>query len=193
MNKKLQAKDLINVGIFTAIYAVISMAVAMIGYIPIFIPLITVLVPFIGGIPFMLFLTRVKKFGMILIMSVIIGVLMALTGMGFWAIPTSIISGVLAELVYKAGDYRSARQAILCYGIFSLWLIGNFIPMVITRSSYFAGIESGFGEEYAATLSSYIPDWSLLPLLAACFVFGLLGGLLGRAVMKKHFIRAGIA
>ena len=38
-SNKLQAKDLINVGIFTAIYFVIFFAGMMLGYIPIFIPL----------------------------------------------------------------------------------------------------------------------------------------------------------
>lgn len=33
---KLQGKDLINIGIFTAIYLVIIVAVAMLGFIPIF-------------------------------------------------------------------------------------------------------------------------------------------------------------
>ncbi len=39
-SKRLQAKDLINVGIFTAIYFVIFFAGIMLGYIPIFIPLL---------------------------------------------------------------------------------------------------------------------------------------------------------
>ena len=32
---KLQGKDLINVGIFTAIYFVVMMAIAMLGFIPV--------------------------------------------------------------------------------------------------------------------------------------------------------------
>ena len=40
---KLQGKDLINVGIFTAIYFVVMMAIAMLGFIPIFLPLLIVL------------------------------------------------------------------------------------------------------------------------------------------------------
>ncbi|MDR2078117.1 MAG: MptD family putative ECF transporter S component, partial [Treponema sp.] len=40
---KLQPKDLINVGIFTAIYIVVMFAVATLGYIPVFIPLLSVL------------------------------------------------------------------------------------------------------------------------------------------------------
>lgn len=44
-NNKLQAKDLINVGIFTAIYFVIFFAGMMLGYIPIFIPLLGLVCP----------------------------------------------------------------------------------------------------------------------------------------------------
>lgn len=71
----LKGKDLMNIGIYSAIYFVIVFACAMLGYIPIFMPLLTVIVPILGGIPFMLFLTKVKKFGMILIMSIIMGIL----------------------------------------------------------------------------------------------------------------------
>ena len=49
-SKKLQAKDLINVGIFTAIYFVIFFAGMMLGYIPIFIPLLGLVCPILCGI-----------------------------------------------------------------------------------------------------------------------------------------------
>lgn len=62
---KLQGKDLINVGIFTAIYFVVMMAIAMLGFIPIFLPLLIVLVPLIGGIVMMLYYSKVQKFGMV--------------------------------------------------------------------------------------------------------------------------------
>ena len=61
----MKGKDLINIGIFSAIYFAILFIIAMLGMIPIFLPLLSVLVPIIGGIPFMLFLTKVRKFGMI--------------------------------------------------------------------------------------------------------------------------------
>ena len=61
-SNKLQAKDLINVGVFTAIYFVIFFAGMMLGYIPIFIPLLGLVCPILCGIPFMLYLTKVKKF-----------------------------------------------------------------------------------------------------------------------------------
>ena len=60
---RLQGKDLINIGIFTAIYFIVIFAAASIGFIPIFIPLISVIVPLVGGIPMMLFFSKIKKFG----------------------------------------------------------------------------------------------------------------------------------
>ena len=79
-DNKLKGRDLINVGIYGAIYFVILFAVAMLGMNPIFLPLLSVLVPILGGIPFMLFLTKVKKPGMIFIFATIMGILMLLTG-----------------------------------------------------------------------------------------------------------------
>ena len=70
--KKLKGKDLINIGIYAAIYCVIMTAVAMLGFIPIMMPLLCVIVPIFGGIPYMLFLTKVDKFGMITIYAMIV-------------------------------------------------------------------------------------------------------------------------
>ena len=80
MKKGLSAKDLINVGIYTAIYLVIFFVVGMMNAIPILYPAIYLLIPIITGIPFMLFLTKIEKFGMITIMSIIIGVFWYLMG-----------------------------------------------------------------------------------------------------------------
>ena len=72
---KLNGRDFINIGIYTAIYFVLVMVLAMTGLIPIFLVLLSSMIGIIGGIPFMLFLTKVKKPGMILIMSTIMSIL----------------------------------------------------------------------------------------------------------------------
>ena len=113
MNNKLQTKDLINLGLFTVLYFVIGCCVAIpIGFVPIFLPVLGSLWSLITGIPFMLFLTRVKKFGMVTIMGVLSGLLMGLTGMGFWGVPMGLIFGLLGDLILKSGDYKSAKKKI---------------------------------------------------------------------------------
>jgi energy-coupling factor transport system substrate-specific component len=193
MSNTLQPKDLINVGIFTTIYIVVIFALAMLGYIPVFIPLLSVLVPLIGGIPFMLFLTKVKQFGMMLIMAILVGLFFLIGGMGIYTLPIGVVSTLIAEFILKSGGYESAGKAILAYGLFSIGIFGNFLPIYIARDAYYDRLAAGnYGAGYADTLMRFMPDWSAPVLFVCCFVFGLLGALLGRAVLKKHFERAGI-
>lgn len=191
-NNKLQGKDLINVGIFTAIYFVIVVAVAMLGFIPVFLPLLSVIAPVLGGIPCMLFLTKVKKPGMILIMSIIMGIMMILTGMGYYALLVGIVSGIVAELIYKSGNYASASKAVLTYGVFSIWIWGNYFLFYFNQEKFFAAKES-FGQAYKDTILKIMPEWLFPVLLVSTFVFGIIGGLLGKKMLKKHFERAGLA
>lgn len=189
---RLSGRDLINVGIYTAIYFVIIMALAMLGYIPIMMPMLCVIGPIAGGIPFMLFLTKVKKFGMVLIMSIIMGIMMALTGMGLYALPVAIVSGLIAEFVLWRSKYSKASNSVLACGFFNIWMWGNFIPLFTNPDGYFS-TRTEFGADYEATLTALLPGWMNPVLLVTCFVCGLLGGLLGRVLLRKHFSKAGIA
>ena len=190
---KLKGKDLINIGIYAAIYCVIMTAIAMLGFIPIMMPLLCVLVPLLGGIPMMLFMTKVSKFGMVTIYSIIVGLFLWITGMGYWTFIFGIVFGFLADLIAKSGSYKSSRKTILSYAVFCLVVFGNFIPLFINAEKYFETRQS-FGDEYITSLSSIMSHTWLAPVLCvATLVCGLIGGFIGRAVLKKHFEKAGIA
>ena len=190
-SKKLKGKDFVNIGVFTAIYFVVILIFAMLGFIPIFMPLMAVFDPLFGGIVFMLFLTKVKKPGMILIMSIILGILMWLTGMSFYALVVGTVTGLIAEFIYKSGDYKSSNKAVWTHAVFSIWVWANFLPLVLEPEKYWSTRQQ-FGQEYIDTLTALIPWWMCPILLVVCFAFGILGGLLGRAILKKHFVKAGI-
>lgn len=190
---KLKGKDLINIGIYAAIYCVIMTAVAMLGFIPIMMPMLCVLVPLIGGTPMMLFMTKVNKFGMITIYSMIVGLFLWITGMGYWPFIFGIVFGFLADLIAKSGSYKSSKKAILSCGVFNILIFGNFVPLFINAEAYFETRQS-FGEDYINSLSEIMSQTWLVPLLiASCFVFGVVGALIGKALLKKHFVKAGIA
>ena len=189
---KLKGKDLVNVGIFAAIYFIIMFAVACLGFIPVFMPLLYVLVPLLGGIPYMLFLTRVQKFGMITIFSFILGILSFVTGMNVIPIFLCAAVGLAADLVCRGGGYRSAVRAVVSCGIFSIWIFGYCAPLYLKPERYWAN-RSSYGAEYAQAVMRFFPAWTAPVYVLCCFVFGCLGALLGRAVLRKHFAKAGIA
>ncbi|AOT72019.1 MptD family putative ECF transporter S component [Geosporobacter ferrireducens] len=192
MDNKLQAKDLINVGIFTALYYVIMFAGAMLGYIPVLFILIPLYMPIITGIPFMLFLTKVKKFGMVTIMSLLLGLIMFATGHTWVPIMTGAICGILADLIFKAGKYQSLKHSVIGYGIFSIWIMGAMLPLWIMRDSYIAYIRNSMGDEYTNAVLALTPDWVAFVVIGAAFAAGIVGAFFGKAVLKKHFQRAGI-
>ena len=189
---KLKGKDLINIGIYAAIYCVIMTCIAMLGYIPIMMPMLAVLCPLIGGIPMMLFYTKTKKFGMITIMGIIVGVFLCVTGMGIFPIIFGVVFGFLADLVAKSGSYQSAVKTVLSHGVLCVMLFGNFLPLYIDREGYFAS-RVEFGQEYIDTLGGIMQPWTAPVIVVLAFVFGILGALLGKALLKKHFVKAGIA
>ena len=193
--KNLGVKDFITVGIFTAIMFVVEFACAMLGYIhPVMVAGLSVLIPLVGCIPMMLFYTKIEKFGMITIMSVLIAIIMFVTGMGYLGAPLIILSGVIADLIAKSGGYKSFKKTVLSNGIFSLWICANYFPVVITADSYRKDLtDGGYSAEYCNNLFGAINYKTIAVLLILCFVFGCIGALIGKAVVKKHFEKAGIA
>lgn len=190
---KLKGKDLINIGIYAAIYCVIMTVIAMLGFIPIMMPMLCVIVPLLGGTPMMLFMTKVNKFGMIWIYSMIVGLFLWITGMGYWPFLFSIVCGLIADLISKSGNYKSSKKALLSCAVFSITILGNYVPIVLNAETYFSTRQS-FGEEYINTLSDIMShNWLLPLLLGSCFVCGFIGGMIGKALLKKHFVKAGIA
>jgi conserved hypothetical integral membrane protein TIGR02185 len=193
-SNRLQAKDFITIGIFTALLFVVEFACGMLGFIhPYIVASYVVLIPIVGSIPMMLFYTKVEKFGMISIMSVLMAIIMFVTGMGYLGAPLIIASGVIADLIAKSGKYKSFKKTVLSHGVFCLWICANYFPVVVTADSYREDlIDGGYSEEYCDNLFRAINSKTIAVLLVLCFVFGLIGAFVGKAVVKKHFEKAGI-
>lgn len=193
MSNKLNAKSLIHVGLFTALYFVLFFATGMLGYIPILMVFIPFVCPLVAGIPFMLFVTKINTFGMVAIMGTIVGLLMLVTGHPWPVLVCGILFGVLGDLVMKAGGYKGWKTSLLGYMVFSEWITGAMGPLFFMRSTYFAQIREGYGDTYTDTLMSITPPWLFWVMIGMVAAGAAAGAFLGRAVLKKHFKRAGIA
>lgn len=191
---RLNGKDLLNVGIFTAVYFVLNLLVAaVLGLIPAVSMLVPLVSSFILGIPMMLYFMKIKKFGMVLITYIVYGVLLALAGVGIYTLILGIVFALIAELLLRLGKYQKPNLAILAFAIASIGANGNVLSMVLSSTEYLEGKAATYGSEYMQLMQSYFSEWWVLPLLAlSAFLGGLLGGLLGKSVFKKHFIRSGV-
>ncbi|MDU4449512.1 MAG: MptD family putative ECF transporter S component, partial [Staphylococcus lugdunensis] len=105
--KQLNVKDLITVGIFTAIYLVVFFVTFMLGYIPLLIPFLGLICPIVCGIPFILYVMKIEKFGMLTLTGFILGLAFTIMGSGLIMIPAGLICGLLGDLIMKQGDYKA--------------------------------------------------------------------------------------
>lgn len=193
-SKKLKAKDFITIGIFAAILFAVEFAFGMLGYIhPFIVASYVIILPLASGIPMMLFYTKVEKFGMITIVSILMAIIMFVGGMGYLGAPLIIIAGVIADLIAKSGNYKSAKKTVLSFGVFNLWICANYFPILITAESYRQDlIDGGYSAEYVNNLFAAINIKTIGILVVLCFIFGCIGAVIGKAVVKKHFEKAGI-
>ncbi|MCR5273390.1 MAG: MptD family putative ECF transporter S component [Lachnospiraceae bacterium] len=188
----MNAKDLINVGVYTAICAVICCAVAISGVIPVMMLFLVVFVPILTGIPYMMFLTKVKKFGMILILNILMGALMWVTGMSYYALVVGTIAGLIAEYIYRAGGYMSKWHGIAAYAISGLYCWANYFGIFFNAEAYFS-TRQNFGQEYIDAVTRLLPAWMCPVLMIVDVLCGIIGGWIGTKLLKKHFVKAGIA
>ncbi|MCR4933650.1 MAG: MptD family putative ECF transporter S component [Lachnospiraceae bacterium] len=195
-NKKnsFTVKDCINIGVFAALYIVIFFVTSFIGYIPIMMAILGVACAVTCGIPLMLFFSKSHVFGMVSIMGAIMGIFMILMGRPWYCILVALAAGVAADFVLKSGNYKSINKAVIGSGVFSLWMMGMEVPLYFgARDTFIESIKEGYGEAYAEVIVKITPDWMFYATIVLTFVGGILGGLLGKAVLKKHFKKAGMA
>ena len=190
----LKPKDLITVGVFTAMYFVVFFGFGMLG---LFGPAVhavgIVLGSLANGIVFALYVTRIRKPGMVFLTAIVSSLLMVLTGHAWTTLITAAVFSVLAEVVLARGHYRSARASIIAYGVFSLWVAGPILPLYLQHDAYIANIGEQMGEGYARAWDALFSPAFMTGLLVVVFLASCLGGLLGQKMLRKHFVRAGIA
>lgn len=192
-NNKLEGKDLINVGIYTAIYLVIFFVIGLLSTIPVIYPLLMFILPVICGIPMMLYYTKIKKFGMLTITGIINGIFFFLIGYTWIAIAFWTTFALLADLVLKFGGYNKFKITVLSYCIFVMGEMGCHAPLFLAGESYWDNIRTSMGDQYAETLMMMMPHWLFYVGFLVLIMGGLCGAAIGHKILKKHFKRAGIA
>ena len=193
--QKLTVKDLVNVGIFSALYMVLTLIVMIpAGFAPILWLLWPCMAGIVGGVFFTLLMMKSPKPGTAFLLCLITGILFFVTGECTWVIVmTCVLGGILAELVRKVLGYRSFKGIALAGGCAALGLIGSPLPMWLFQEEYMKSIlEMGMAQDYVASLQAMTSIWTLLLMMIAALIGGVLGTILGRSMMKKHFEKAGI-
>lgn len=194
-DKKLKGKDLITIGIFSAIYFVINFIFMLCGGIhPIMWMLMPGFIAVFAGIPFMLMVAKVQKTGAVFLMGFITGLIYFATGQFTVVILIfMVISCCLAEISRYVSKYNSFKGNALSYLFFSYGMVGSPLPIWLFKETFLAQIqEQGMPANYVSAVEALSSNSMLIVLFVAPAVGAVIGVFIVKALFKKHFEKAGL-
>ncbi|MFI5798202.1 MptD family putative ECF transporter S component [Streptomyces sp. NPDC051677] len=191
---RMSPRDLINIGIFGALYIVTIGIFNLLEFISPVMTLVTSLASIVAaGVPFMLFLTRVRHAGMVTVFAVIVSGFMLLIGSPPIGFVIGVAAALVAEVLLWLGRYRSRQLSVLAYAVFSTWFVGLFLPMFYARDEFLSSpYMEGMGADYIEDLDTLLSPAVLIAFDLSTLVFGVIGGALGLRLLDKHFRKAGL-
>ena len=189
----LTTRALISTGVFAAIYFAL-LSINGLGVInPVMMLVGSVLTVILNAPVIMMFLSKVRAFGAFPILGFIIGALMATLGHVWYCVITATLFAFLADLVARAGNYRSRGLNVTAYGIFILWYPTPLLPIFYDNENYFAHVAAGLGQAHADQMRVLFQPWVIVVYAACMVVLALISAWVGSAIINKHFSRAGLA
>lgn len=193
---KLSVPDLINIGVFTALYFVL-VTIATFSSVVIFPGFNNVVLPafcaLISGCVYMLLVAKLQKFGGISVMGIVMGLFFMTSGHFIISFAANIVMGIVADFVAKLSNYKSKKGLLISYVLFSYGLFGPIIPMWFMKDAYVASLEArGKDAAYIEELFANINMSTFVLAVVATLICALVGGWFGQKMIKKHFVKAGI-
>jgi energy-coupling factor transport system substrate-specific component len=192
---RLVSRDLISIAIFSVIIQVILFVVAAIfGMIVPLYPFATAIDGMICGIVYMYLRAKVPKHWAILLQTAVNVLLLFLMGT-MWTMPAGIlVGGLIAEFVSRPKENRSFLCNMIGYSFVMLgFAIGSYAPIVFAKEWYAEYITgSGMSAVYADEIFALLSGPLFYGALALTVAGSITGAFLGRAMLRKHFEKAGI-
>ncbi|WP_314164756.1 MptD family putative ECF transporter S component [Lachnoanaerobaculum gingivalis] len=189
--QKLKIKDLVTIGVFAVIYLVIMFGVGMIGVIPILFLVYPTILGIVSGTVVMLFMAKVQKPWALLIFGMLTPIFMMVEGHTYILVLHAFAVLLIAELIRRAGNYNSFKYNMLSFAIFNTWICGSLMQMLWAREKYIE-MTMMMGNEYVEALERIVTYPHMALVYLGAILGGLIGANIGRVLLKKHFIKAGI-
>jgi len=189
--QKLKIKDLVTIGVFAVIYLVIMFGVGMIGLVPILFLVYPTILGIVSGTVVMLFMAKVQKPWALLIFGMLTPIFMTVEGHTYILILHAFVLILIAELIRRIGNYNSFKYNMLSFAIFNTWICGSLMQMLWAREKYIE-MTMMMGNEYVEALERLVTYPHMALVYLGAILGGLIGANIGRVLLKKHFIKAGI-
>ena len=191
----LLTRDYISIGVFSLIYFVVAFVIGGLAQMtPITFPFMPMIVALFAGSIFMLYIAKIPKRGSLSILGILAGLLLLITGM-FWMMSLFfVIFGFIADFICSTGNFKSFRKNLFAYCVFAISSTGAYIPMVILPVQFDEFMRrKGDVSSFAGIIHVIRANWWIIPLMIlGTVICAIIGGFIGKKMLRKHFEKVGI-
>ena len=194
IKKGLGVKDLVTVGIFSALFLVFAL-VGGISFAPN--PVLTFYMPvgsaLLCGPVYLLMLAKVKKRWAVSILGAILCIVWFVTGM-HWAMALGyLVMGVAADLVAGAGEYKSKMMNSVSYIVISLGGTASYLVFFANPDGWAKTmLGNGTEQSYIDTMRETGSVWIMLVMLVGTVLAAAVSAFVGCKMLRKQFEKSGI-
>jgi energy-coupling factor transport system substrate-specific component len=193
-SEKMNSKDLITTGVFCVLFFIATMAGGVLFATN---PVLTFAMPMsvaiLTGPIYILLLQKVPKRGPMIIIGIIMGIMLFVTGMFWiWAIVCAVL-GFMSGEIAKAGNFKNLKLNTIAFMIYSLNPISSYVMLWLDRQSYMDYLlGKGTEAEYMEVMVQHAYGWVLPAMVVGTLVASYIGASLGKKLVKKQFAKAGV-
>ncbi|HIR02340.1 MAG TPA: MptD family putative ECF transporter S component [Candidatus Aveggerthella stercoripullorum] len=191
---KLSVKDLVLVGVLGAVAGAVCMVIGLLcGMSPITNPLYPIIAAIPNGIVYMLMLAKVPKRGVFTVAGIVYSVLFLVMGTFWFVVLCFMVMSVVADAIMW-GNPRSFRRMVAGYAATVAGLSFGYGGAIVLMRDTFNDVmvRNGIPAEYSEALNAFVSDPMLVVLTVAGILVAIAGAFVGRRILCKHFIRAGL-
>ena len=194
IKKGLSVKDLVTVGIFSALFLVFAL-VGGIFFAPN--PVLTFYMPvgsaLLCGPVYLLMLAKVKKRWAASILGAILCIVWFVTGM-HWAMALGyLVMGVAADFVAGAGEYKSKMMNSVSYIVISLGGTASYLVFFANPDGWAKTmLGNGTEQSYIDTMRETGSVWIMLVMLVGTVLAASVSAFVGCKMLRKQFEKSGI-
>lgn len=188
---KLKTKDLITIGLLGMCNLLLSLLGAVFAFSPYAYLAAFPVMALLGGIVFFLLAARVGKPWTFFIYEMLLALVYLLLGYVPLAI-TLAVAAVVIEVIARKFGWSRPGPVTVCYVITCVaFAFGSYLPYLLFAEQMIQQYAQEFGEEYMRVSAGLITPLNTVILLAINVVCALVGSLIAKKLLKKHFVKAG--
>lgn len=164
-------------------------AVMMCGW---FSPLPWIWMPPLAGlvtaIPYMYIVGREQRVGAIILMNLVALLLFGVAGeMNLITFIGIAGSTICAELIRRICGYDTAHGNLISFVFYAFTMSGKTLYIWADTEFTIAEAVEEMPAGYADKILQFTPGWVMMVMLFATVIFALLGGCIGKSVLKKQY------